>query len=345
MQCDELKSLLLNRQTGVKLGSAVVLTGIVSYLKFRPIAILVSSVYATWIYRTFYSNYRIHVPQELTARCKALYQNLRELRENKPNVFCGFITSILFLLAVIGNVVNGTYILFVCLIAGVFVTSKYEIKIIKENVESPPCSGNDIDEFCPSLDEVNMRILKQIGDHADDTSLYSKTNDNSMAAGGLSAAAADNDSDSDNDLLPKDAVIPEHDELDLGGGGGFDSFDPLGGDGQNLVLTQSAEYKRKHFSNTSSESSDSDDSITRGLDFKNIPVTATIEPHSSPSASQHDLLTNLQHTVARNLIENITTAAVGHILEMPMSSQRKNNYDSDDDSDDFEILDSEEIPK
>jgi hypothetical protein len=186
------------------------------------------------------------------------------------------------------------------------------------------------------MDEANLRILKQIGDNADDTSLYSRTVDSSAAA-----TAAELDSDSDNDLLPKNAIIPEPDEIDLGGD---DSLDLIGN--QNLVLTQSAEYKRKHFSNTSSsESSDSDDSITRGLDFQNqnIPVTATIEPHTSPSSSQHNLLTSLQQTIARNLVENITIAAVGHILEKPKSSQKK-IYESEDDSD-FEILDSEEIPK
>lgn len=30
MQCDEFKNLLLNRQTGIKLGSAVVITGLIS---------------------------------------------------------------------------------------------------------------------------------------------------------------------------------------------------------------------------------------------------------------------------------------------------------------------------
>jgi hypothetical protein len=202
--------------------------------------------------------------------------------------------------------------------------------------------GIDIDEFCPSMDEANLRILKQIGDHADDTSLYSKANDNSAATG--SGSTIENESDSDNDdLLPRNAVIPEPDEIDFGSGSGGidDSLDLI--ENQNLVLTQSAEYKRKHFSNTSSESSDSDDSITRGLDFKNIPVTATIEPHTSPSSSQHNLLTDIQHTLARNLIENITSAAVGHIMEQPKSSQKK-IYESEDDSD-FEILDSEEIPK
>lgn len=161
-------------------------------------------------------------------------------------------------------------------------------------------------------------ILKQIGDNADDSSLFSTPN-----------TTINNESDSDSELLPKNAIIPEPDEIDTI----EESKDVLMGS-NNLVLTQSAEYKRKHFSNTSSDSSDTDDSITKGLDFKNIPVTATIEPH----LSAHSLLTNIQQTIARNLIENITS------LDKPKSSQKK-VYDSEDEDSDFEILDSEDIPK
>jgi hypothetical protein len=177
------------------------------------------------------------------------------------------------------------------------------------------------------MDETNFMILKQIGDHADDSSIFSVPTLNNSSNNNNNEEI---ESDSDNELLPKNVIIPEPDEIDT-----IESedlfIDP------NLVLTQSAEYKRKHFSNTSSESSDSDDSITRGLDFKNIPVTATIEPHTSPSSSAHSLLMNIQQTIARNLIENITTS-----LDKPKSSQTK-VYDDDDS--DFEILDSEDIPK
>lgn len=334
MQCDELKSLLLNRQTGFKLGSAVLLTGLISYLKFRPIAILVSSVYVTWIYRTFYSNYHIQIPKELTIKCTTLYESLRELRKRRPNVFCGFITSILFLLAVIGHIVNGTYILLACLIAGVFITSKYEFKIIKEIDNSPANSGSiDIDEFCPSLDEANMKILNQIAEHADaDSTIFLSPN--------VTTTNVDNESDSDNELLPKNVTIPGPDDIDAGNDDDLLIHEPAAVNA--TVLTQSAEYKRKHFSNTSSDSSDSDDSITRGLDFKNIPVTATIEPHTSPSSSTHNLLTNLQQTITRNLIDNMVNQITSS-EPITKSSQRK-AYESDDDSD-FEILDSEDIPK
>lgn len=164
------------------------------------------------------------------------------------------------------------------------------------------------------MDEANLRILNQIGDHADDTGIYSSTR------------SAGNDSDdSDNELLPpKNVVIPEPDDIDA----------PAEDDDLLIetatVLTQSAEYRRKHFSNTS-DSSDSDDSITRGLDFKNIPVTATIEPQSS------DILTNIQHTLARNLIENVLMPA--------KSSQSSKAYDSEDEISDFEILDKDDLMK
>lgn len=180
------------------------------------------------------------------------------------------------------------------------------------------------------MDEANMMILKQIGDHADDAAIYSTTTNSKMTSSGDA-----NESDSDNELLPKNAVIPEPDDIDAS----LDAHeDFLSSVNSPMVLTQSAEYKRKHFSNTSSESSDTDDSITRGLDFKNIPVTATIEPHTSPSQSAHNLLTNIQNTIARNILENIVKPAA--------SSQQKkaSAVDSDEDSD-FEILDSEDFTK
>lgn len=170
------------------------------------------------------------------------------------------------------------------------------------------------------MDEANLKILNQIGDLADDTGIYSSP----------IANAADNESDSDNELLPKNVVIPEHDEIDAPDDD-EDAEDLL--IDAAAVLTQSAEYKRKHFSNTSSDSSDSDDSITRGLDFKNIPVTATIEPHSSPSS----LLANIQNTLARNLIDNVMKPAT-------KSSQSK-AYDSEDEISDYEILDKDDLMK
>lgn len=186
------------------------------------------------------------------------------------------------------------------------------------HVDSTPSSGIDVDEFCPRMDEANMRILNQIGDHADDTGIYPSLK-----------PFASTDSDSDNELLPSNAVLPEPDEIDA-------QDDDIGDDLLlDTVLTKSAEYKRKHFSNTS-DSSDSDDSITRGLDFKNIPVTATIEPHTS-SSSATSLLSNIQHTLARNLIETV--------MKPTTKSSQSKAYDSEDEISDYEILDKDDLMK
>lgn len=173
-------------------------------------------------------------------------------------------------------------------------------------------------------------ILKQIGDHADDTAIYSTPTNKITSSGDA------NESDSDNELLPKNAVIPEPDDIDSALDNNDDFLSNVNCD--HMVLTQSAEYRRKHFSNTSSESSDTDDSITRGLDFKNIPVTATIEPHTSPSSSAHNLLTNIQNTITRNLIENIVNPTSSQSMKASVT------LDSDEDSD-FEILDTEDFTK
>lgn len=188
-------------------------------------------------------------------------------------------------------------------------------------LDASPCSGADVDEFCPRMDEANLMILKQIGDNADDTGIYS------------SPKAAENESDSDNELLPKNVVIPEPDDIDAVG------------DDRNLnllmnaatSLTQSAEYKRKHFSKFSSDSSDSsesDDSITRGLDFKNIPVTATIEAPSSTAS----FLTNIHQTIAQNLLDK-------SFKKLVVQSSQSKAFDSDDEGSDFEILDKDDLMK
>lgn len=164
------------------------------------------------------------------------------------------------------------------------------------------------------MNESNVNLLNQIGDNADDTGIYSTAR----------AASAGTDSDSDNELLPSTTELPEHDELD--------SLDHVPVDFLPAeVLTQSAEYRRKHFSNTSSDSSDSDDSITRGLEFKNIPVTATIEPQSSTS-----LFTDFPQAIARNLIQNII---------QPIKSSQSRAFESDDEISDFEILDKDDLMK
>lgn len=91
-----------------------------------------SSIYFTWVYRSFYSNYKLHISKELTDKIKMLYDNLRTLRSTRPNVFCGFVSSFLFLVAIFGHYVSGRWIVLLCLVSAALFTSIYRVEIIKE---------------------------------------------------------------------------------------------------------------------------------------------------------------------------------------------------------------------
>lgn len=183
-------------------------------------------------------------------------------------------------------------------------------------------------EFYPQMDEASMHILSRIGDDADDTAVYSKNN----------TTMSDNDSD-DSDLeslLPTNMNLMDADDVDDEDGNG--EIEPYNGQ-INPLLTQSATYKRKHFNEKSSDSSDSnstdDDSITRGLDFETLPSYATIEPTPEPSAATK-LLTNLQNTLATKLIDSL------HQQRPSQSALSRSNDSSDSDSE-FEILDDKDL--
>ena len=179
-------------------------------------------------------------------------------------------------------------------------------------------SSTDADEFYPQMDESNMNILSRIGDDADDSAVYSKN----------TTTKSDNDSN-DSDL---ESLLPTNINL-------LDAKDVDDGNLIKPLLTQSAEYRRKHFNATSSDSSDSsstdDDSITRGLDFQTIPSHTIIETTQEPSTATK-LLTNLQNTLATKLIENLNQ-------RQPSQSRLSRSNESSDSDSDFEILDDKDL--
>ena len=174
-------------------------------------------------------------------------------------------------------------------------------------------------EFEPQLDDISMDILNRIGDDADDTAVYSKDD-----------GTSDNDSD-DSDLeslLPTTSNLLDAETVDNDG----NEINPL--------LTQSAEYKRKHFNATSSDSSDSssstdDDSITRGLDFQTDGSYVTIEPKKEKPVI-NNLLGDFQNVVANSIIDSINQFHTSNVNPFPP------NESSDSDSD-FEILDDKDL--
>lgn len=207
----------------------------------------------------------------------------------------------------------------------------------------------EVEEFYPHLDEKNLRILKQIGENADDSALYSNT---------LSESTSKTlDDSSDDSLIPKNADLPNiEDELD-----DVDELEnvtrqqPHFSRNPNEILTQGLEYKAKHFDENSSESEDS--SITSGLDFSNVPHTEVDSYQPSSHFMSQSTPSPFQATVARNIIDSLMKSASGSLTastgpsHQKHSSQKASNKkasskyvstSSDEDSD-FEILDKDDL--
>lgn len=165
-----------------------------------------------------------------------------------------------------------------------------------------------IDDFVPKIDEAQTKILEQLSNHGNDES-YSSFNQQQ---------SAHDDCHSDNELLPDVS----------------DQAARLFVDDTQTVLTTSAEYKRKHFSNTSSSSeSDSDDSITRGLEFKNIPVVATIESQSSSHLHLDDV----------SFYPSAPSSAVP--INKKSSQMLSKALESEEEISDFEFLEKDDLNK
>lgn len=169
-----------------------------------------------------------------------------------------------------------------------------------------------IDDLVPKIDEAQSKILEQLGNHGgganDGDECYS------------SPKSTQEDYHSDNELLPN---VDEKDK----------NPERFFIDDKQTVLTTSAEYKRKHFSNTSSESSDSDDSITRGLEYKNIPVIATIEPQSS------------SHLLDDISFYSSTSSPQQMSAPIKKSSHLSKAMESEEEISDFEFLEKEDLNK
>lgn len=186
-------------------------------------------------------------------------------------------------------------------------------------IDSTPSSIYD-GEFEPLVDDSARDMLNRIGDDADDTAVYSRNN-NTMS---------DNDSDDSEleALLPKINNLLETDDV-------YDDED----EEINPLLTQSAEYKRRHFNATSSDSNDSssstdDDSITRGLDFQILNNNPEPAPESSSIVSS--LIVNCKNTLASTIIDGINQQRQKQMV----ASRSMESSDSDSE---FEILDDKDL--
>jgi hypothetical protein len=89
---------------------------------------------AFWVYKTKFSNVKLQIPDNLTQAVQSCTSSVHDLRQNKPGTYLLLVSASLVFSACIGHIISGKWVVLAGFIFAVLVSTKYQIKIIKENV-------------------------------------------------------------------------------------------------------------------------------------------------------------------------------------------------------------------
>lgn len=59
-----------------------------------------------------------------------------KMRDEKPGLFCALISALLIVLAIVGHMVSGAYIVVALLVLSIVISTKYDIKIVADRDQS-----------------------------------------------------------------------------------------------------------------------------------------------------------------------------------------------------------------
>ncbi|XP_055641596.1 dentin sialophosphoprotein [Toxorhynchites rutilus septentrionalis] len=316
----------VSKETGVYAALVSVVSGAIVWFNFRPLGIFfVSSLVVFWCRQ--YANIRLQMTPLLEDKLRNGCHRALKLRAEKPGLFCALISCFLVLLAIIGHVVSGAYIVVALLVLSIVISTKYDIKIVadRERVPTPlPVNllDQEVDEFLPDVNEANASLLQQVGEEADVSAVY-KTDSTISERKSGDGEENDDDDDTYSDLLIPQSSIKELEEEQSSESS---SDELLLGDGTNSTgenPVDEIKFKSSHFNANSS--SDSDDSISRGLSFDDIPdkgssrkkshqqqqQLAAFQPQPEPrfQSQPSQFAANLAGTVlAGNVLSYLTSA-------------------------------------
>lgn len=267
----------ISRATGAYAALVSVVSGTIVWFNFRPLGIFFFSGLVVFWCRQ-YANLRFQMTPLVEDKLRNVCHRALEFRAQKPGMFCALISCFLVLLAIIGHVVSGAYIVVALLVLSIVISTKYDIKIVADREQAPsPLSASlldtDVDEFLPEITEASALLMKQVGEEADVSAVY-KT-DSTISECKSGAGDEDEDDDTYSDLLIPQNSIRELDEEEQSNDSSSDEL-LLGKETNSTVeitaaaaATGEIRFKSSHFN--ANTSSDSDDSISRGLSFDDVP--------------------------------------------------------------------------
>uniref|UniRef100_A0A1Q3FCH7 Protein with signal anchor n=1 Tax=Culex tarsalis TaxID=7177 RepID=A0A1Q3FCH7_CULTA len=316
----------VTKATGAYAALVSVVSGTIMWFNFRPLGIFFCSALAMFWARQ-YAHLRLQISPLFEEKLRNGARRALDLRAARPGLFCGLISALLVLAAVIGHVVSAPYIVVTLLVLSIVISTKYDIKIVADHREPVPSAcllDQEVAEFLPEITEANASLLKQVGEDADVSAVYKPDSAtiSERTGGGDGAAAEDDDDDTYSDLLMPQNSIRELEEAEEDRSSTSSSDELLLGGSepvmQAVVPAESSgeiRFKSSHFN--ANTSSDSDDSISRGLSFDDVPdrgVAKRKSHHHQQQQQQHQQFQQQQYEQVRPQQQDQLVALAGNLL-------------------------------
>lgn len=286
----------IDKTTGAYAALVSVISGSIVWFNFRPLGVFFFSGLVVFWCRQ-YANLRLQMTPLVEEKIQDACHRVLQFKKRKPGLFCVLISCFLILLAVIGHVVSGAYIVIALLLLSFVISTKYDIKIVADNEKKPSkvlpsILDQEVEEFLPEINELNASILQQVGEDADVSAVY-KSEKSTRERGTGEGNGEDEDDDTCSDFIPQNSITEMDEELS----NDSSSDDLLLGNETKSVQDASAvkddlRFKSSHFN--ANTSSDSDDSISRGLSFDDVPDKGTTRKRVHLHHSQYEQQPHLQ---------------------------------------------------
>lgn len=269
----------ITKATGAYAALVSVVSGTIVWFNFRPLGIFFFSGLVVFWCRQ-YANLRLQMTPLVEDKLRSLGHRALQMRNDKPGLFCALISAFLILLAIIGHVISGAYIVVALLVLSIVISTKYDIKIVADRDQTPaPLTASfldqEVEEFLPEINEASATLLHQVGEEADISAVY-KTDSTISERGAGGKDNEDDDDDTYSDLLiPQNSIKELEEEEDEEQSNASSSDELLLGSSEHAVPSAAEassgeiRFKSGHFN--ANTSSDSDDSISRGLSFDDVP--------------------------------------------------------------------------
>lgn len=276
----------VTRATGAYAALVSVVSGTIMWFNFRPLGIFFCSALAIFWARQ-YANLRLQISPVFEEKLRSGARRALELRASRPGLSYALAFTLLLAMAIIGHVVATPYIVVTLLVLAIVISTKYDVKIVADREPAPSPSlllDQEVADFLPELTEANASLLKQVGEDADVSAVYKPDSATISERPGND----EDDDDTYSDLLMPQNSIKELEEAEAEEDRSSSSGDelllgsdhvaaplppPLTTSGMAMVpaVESSGEirFKSSHFN--ANTSSDSDDSISRGLSFDDVP--------------------------------------------------------------------------